>query len=781
MQRLGWLSGATNDHQSDGRPSSGCGVTGNRILVIGSGFGGAIPAARLAEAGFDVTLLERGPWRDSVPVRSMGIGSRAPLPTGRHLFGGFLRSIRTPRGRITLNKRGFLEVYLSKGLKILSASNVGGGSHAYLALHMRPPEPGYWDAAGLSDADMERHYETLMSRMGTTVPGSAHRRNSIGSLVANSSVLSTDDDASALPMGLRLPEEPDAPRLISDDGLSRLESQPGRDGTFGSPGGGKTTLDAVYLYAAIRDHGLQVHDLTEAVLVRPAGPAVAGRWRVTARNLRSGRVQDHFADHVFVAAGTIGTLDLLLRSRQAPHGLNGMPRLGEKFFANGDLAFTCRLPDGRLTSPSIAVDGAVRCADGAHPLGEREWPLLIVSTLPTRDLPVPKFLKRRLRRNVIIAGMGKDRGGRVRLVDNSLVVDYEPSANPIYRDVTEAVAIVAAELGATVSDPGTPTTAHPMGGASLADSDDRGVVNLDGEVFGHPGLYVTDAAALPQPVGGPPSLTIGAWAEHVAARFIERNAPTGKRETPARKESTPEPTTINSWWGRHVVTRVVRDGCRRPALMAARDELLALAHGAVFELGCGDGINISLLDESRVTSYAAIDPSEELLFDARDVAAARRIPADIRWGVGEDVPFPDASFDTVITSYTLCSVRNPQEVLREIRRILRPGGVVLYLEHGLAPDPAVRRRQHLMDPISTRLLGNCHMSRSVSDSFQQAGFTIERMGAAYADGLPRYAGWLEWGVARPASDEPDMDGQAIQPAGHGSRSVPPTIEKTIEK
>lgn len=73
------------------------------------------------------------------------------------------------------------------------------------------------------------------------------------------------------------------------------------------------------------------------------------------------------------------------------------------------------------------------------------------------------------------------------------------------------------------------------------------------------------------------------------------------------------------------------------------------------------------------------------------------------------------------------------------------------------------------------------MSRSVSDSFQQAGFTIERMGAAYADGLPRYAGWLEWGVARPASDEPDMDGQAIQPAGHGSRSVPPTIEKTIEK
>ncbi|MCV7152692.1 methyltransferase domain-containing protein [Mycolicibacterium pyrenivorans] len=725
-------------------------MTGTRIVVIGSGFGGAIPAARLAEAGFEVILLERGPWRDSVPVRSIGIRSRAPLPTGRHLVGGFLRSIRTPRGRVTLNKRGFLEVYLSKGLKILSASNVGGGSHAYLGLHMRPPEPGYWDAAGLSDTGMERHYETLMERMGTTVPGPAHRRNSIGKLVERSSVLSTDDVAAALPMGLRLPDEPDSPQLISNDGLSRMEAAPGRDGTFGSPGGGKTTLDAAYLYAAMRDHGLQVHDLTEAVLVRPAGPAAAGRWRVTARNLRSGRVRDHFADHVFVAAGTVGTLDLLLRSRQAQHGLTGMPRLGEKFFANGDLAFTCRLPDRRMTRPSIAVDGAVRCVDGIRPLGERAWPLLIVSTLPTGDLPLPKFLKRRLRRDVIIAGMGKDRGGRVRLVGNRLVVEYEPDTNPIYRDVAEAVAIVAAELGTTVSKPGTPTTAHPMGGACLADSPDRGVVNLGGEVFGHPGLYVTDAAALPQPVGGPPSLTIGAWAEHVAERFIEKNAPADRRGVPVGKKSIPTQTAMDGWWGRHVVTRVVRDGCRRPALMSARDELLAHAHGAVFELGCGDGINIPLLDEPRITSYTAIDPSDELLLRARDVAAGHRIPADIRWGVGEDVPFPDASFDTVITSYALCSVRSPHEVLREMRRILRPDGVVLYLEHGLAPDRAVRRWQRRVDPISTRLLGNCHMSRSISDSFGHAGFTVERLGAAYADGLPRFAGWLEWGVARPA-------------------------------
>lgn len=564
-------------------------------------------------------------------------------------------------------------------------------------------------------------------------------------------------------MGLRVPVEPDAPRLITDGALSRMEAQPGRDGTFGSPGGGKTTLDTAYLYPAMRDHGLRVHDLTEASLVRPAGPAAGGRWRVTARDLRSGRTQDHFADHVFVAAGTIGTLDLLMRSRAADRGLTGMPHLGERFFANGDLAITCRLPDGRLVSPSIAVDGAVRCVDGARPLGGRPWPLLIVSTLPTGDFPVPEFLKRRLRRDIVIAGMGKDRGGEVRLVRDKLVIDYDPGTQPIYRDIAEAVAIVASELGARASEPGTPTTAHPMGGACLAVSEDRGVVSLDGEVFGHPGLYITDAAALPEPVGGPPSLTIGAWAEHVAERFIAKNASPAPRVRPAeRAPATIGRTVMGGWWGRHVVTRVVRSGCRRPALMGARGELLALAHGDVFELGCGDGINIPLLDESRVSSYSAIDPSDELLLRAHDVAAERRVPVDIRWGVGENIPFPDASFDTVLTSYTLCSVEDPEAVLREIRRILRPSGVVLYLEHGLAPDLAVQRRQRHIDPISTRLLGNCHMSRPVSAAFQEAGFTTERMGAGYADGLPKYAGWLEWGVARMASKEDRHQQRALQ-------------------
>ena len=727
----------------------------SRVLVIGSGFGGAIAGARIAAAGFDVTIVERGPWRDSIPVRSMGIQDPSPLPTGRHLFGTLVRSIRTGRGRVTLNTRGFLEVYRSRDLHILSASNVGGGSHAYLGLHMRPPDPGYWDAAGLGDAAMERHYATVMERLRTAVPRPDHRPNSGGAHAAAAVLGPVAERVQPLPMGMRFAEDPARPRIVSDGEISRFEARPGRDGTFGSPGGGKTTLDAAYLHEAMRDHGLQVLDLTEARLIRPAGPTGSGRYRVTVRDLRSRRVRDLVADHVFVAAGTVNTLELLLRSRAAAGGLVGMPRLGERFFANGDWAFTCRLPEGRSTSPSIPVEGRVQAQAGFGRAGTRPWPLVILSTLPTADMPLPGFVKRRLWRDVIVAGMGKDRSGTVSLGRHGLVISYDPGVSPIYGEIEDAVAEIAAELGATVKAGGTPTTAHPLGGACLGPSESEAVVDLDGEVFGNPGLHVTDAAALPDAVGGPPSLTIGAWAEHVAERFISRHGPTAPVEPASRREAAvpvrnPERSVMDSWWGRHVVTRVVRSGCRRPGLMVPRRDVLALAEGDVFELGCGDGVNIPLLDDAQVRSYSAIDPSGELLDTARRIAAGATFATDIRRGRGESVPFPDAAFDTVLTAYTMCSVDDPARVLRELRRVLRPGGSILFIEHGLAPERAVQRWQRRLDPVSTRLLGNCHMSREVSGAFDRAGFDTERLGCEYVPDTPSFAGWVEWGVARPS-------------------------------
>ena len=497
------------------------------VLVIGSGFGGAISAAGVAEAGFTVKLLERGPWRDTAPVKSMGVPDRAPLPQGWRALTGLIRTLRIPmlpRGSITLSKRGFFDVFVAKNLTILTTSNVGGGSHAYGALNMRPPGPGYWDAAGLSDELMERHYENVAARLGSKLPKLENVGNPLQELFKGSSLLAADDSVLAAPMGLLFPKDPANPTtVITDDGVTRWEVRPGEEGTLGSAGGGKSTLDFVYLHPAMRKHGLKVLDLVEAISIAVAGTESSGRFRVTAHNLKTGDIEHHYANHVFVAAGTMNTLELLLRSREA-NGLKGMPQLGKRFYTNGDLIAFCSLKDGAITRPSIPVDGIVKTRAGVAPLGNRPWPLLVALTLPSDELPLPAFMKRIMRRQFMIAGMGKDAGGgEVYLKNNKLIIDYEPSRSPIYEDIRRAHIEVAKEIGGKLAGGKRPTTAHPMGGACVGRSTEDGVIDCYGEVFDCPGLYVTDAAALPGPLGGPPSLTIGAWADYVAGNFVVRH------------------------------------------------------------------------------------------------------------------------------------------------------------------------------------------------------------------------------------------------------------------
>jgi SAM-dependent methyltransferase len=202
------------------------------------------------------------------------------------------------------------------------------------------------------------------------------------------------------------------------------------------------------------------------------------------------------------------------------------------------------------------------------------------------------------------------------------------------------------------------------------------------------------------------------------------------------------------WWEQHVVPRLIRNCCGQPQIMKARSRVVPLASGDVFELGCGGGINLAFYDAQRVTSFAGCDPSTALLEDTRRIAADRGMPADIKSGVGEAIPFADASFDTVVTTFTLCSVADPAQVLSEIRRILRPGGTALFLEHGSAPDPGVRAWQRGIEPLWKRIGGGCHLTRPIADAYDRAGFQTELMGASYMPKTPRPMGWIEWGVAR---------------------------------
>lgn len=200
-------------------------------------------------------------------------------------------------------------------------------------------------------------------------------------------------------------------------------------------------------------------------------------------------------------------------------------------------------------------------------------------------------------------------------------------------------------------------------------------------------------------------------------------------------------------WDKYVVPRMIRCACGQPEIMHLRRAVVPQAAGAVFELGCGGGINQPLYDAAAVTSFAGIDPSPELLAYARAAAQHRGWPVVLDEAAGEAIPFADAGFDTVVTTYTLCSVADQGKVLGELYRVLRPGGRLLFLEHGHAPDPGVAVWQRRIEPVWKRLMGGCHLTRPVGDAIVTAGFALMQCEGRYLPRAPRFAGWMEWGIA----------------------------------
>lgn len=491
------------------------------VVVIGSGFGGAVAAARLVDGGLRVCLLERGPWRDTLPVRSMGIAERAPLPRGRGAWRRVLRSWSSaalPGGRVVLNPQGLFDLHTGRGLNVLCASGVGGGSHVYAGLNERPPDAAYWDgiAPTLSAARMSVHYEAVLTRLGSRrAMADDQVPNSLAERFRDHPRLDTREADLAFTMGLQWPAIPGAPRLVrTADGVERMEMQPGEDGNLGSYHGGKTTLDFAYLARAMQQ-GLVVRDLQEVHKIM----RVAGGYRVEVLDRRTHTRQALSVPRVVVAAGALNTLRLLLDS-VAAGGLGPMPSLGQRFGGNGDFFGYWDLRDGtRDLSRGLPAHGPLRLREQASPA---RWPLIAEGSLPDgRDLPLGSWIKRRLRHGTYVAGMGVDaQDGVVRLRRGRLAIDFEPTHSAVYADIIEAFRQLGAASGHRIYHFRRPTSVHPTGGACIGQSPTQGVIDAQGEVYGHPGLYVADAAALPKPVGGPPSLSIAAWAEHVAQQLL---------------------------------------------------------------------------------------------------------------------------------------------------------------------------------------------------------------------------------------------------------------------
>jgi ubiquinone/menaquinone biosynthesis C-methylase UbiE len=181
-------------------------------------------------------------------------------------------------------------------------------------------------------------------------------------------------------------------------------------------------------------------------------------------------------------------------------------------------------------------------------------------------------------------------------------------------------------------------------------------------------------------------------------------------------------------------------------LVQPRRRTLSRATGRILEIGFGTGANLAHYP-AGVSRIEAIDPDVDLdRFSARRIARAG-IDVDFHHLDAERLPFRAASFDTVVCTLTLCSIPHVEDALREVRRVLRPGGRFLFLEHGLAPDQGVARWQERLDPLQQRLAGGCHLSRPTVPLVRDAGLELEATSQYYLRGVPRFLGFMTEGSA----------------------------------
>ena len=203
-----------------------------------------------------------------------------------------------------------------------------------------------------------------------------------------------------------------------------------------------------------------------------------------------------------------------------------------------------------------------------------------------------------------------------------------------------------------------------------------------------------------------------------------------------------------SFYQHHVLPRLLDLAMRQEVLLPFRRRVIGAAEGRVLEIGIGSGLNLPLYG-STVRAVIGLDPSPGLLLMARDRAVAAPVPVELREGSAEAVPLEDASIDTVVTTWTLCTIPDARRALGELRRVLRPDGALLFIEHGRAPEPGVARWQDRLDPLWRRIAGGCHLNREIDELISGSGFRIDKLTNTRLPG-PRTHTFLYEGRAQPA-------------------------------
>jgi len=197
----------------------------------------------------------------------------------------------------------------------------------------------------------------------------------------------------------------------------------------------------------------------------------------------------------------------------------------------------------------------------------------------------------------------------------------------------------------------------------------------------------------------------------------------------------------------YILPQVIDRVCSAEHIMKLREEVVHQAQGRVLEVGMGSAINLALYDCTRVELVYGLEPSEGMRRKAQKNLA--HSPVDVQWLdlPGEQVPLADESVDTVLLTFTLCTIPDWKTALLQMRRVLKPCGSLLFLEHGEAPHNRTRTWQHRITPGWKKISGGCHLNRHIADLITEAGFSIQELENFYMPGAPRIAGYIYKGRA----------------------------------
>ena len=199
-------------------------------------------------------------------------------------------------------------------------------------------------------------------------------------------------------------------------------------------------------------------------------------------------------------------------------------------------------------------------------------------------------------------------------------------------------------------------------------------------------------------------------------------------------------------YDQHVLPHLIDFACGMGAVMKTRAQIVPQAEGRVLEIGIGSGLNLSFYDPAKVSVIVGVDPSAAMQKLARQRAAQISIPVEmVALELGQ-IQAADASFDSIVCTFTLCTIPDAMAALQEMRRVLKPGGKLLFSEHGLAPDLPVVRWQHRLTPLWKPFSGGCHLNRDIPALIRAGGFNIGQLDSSYLKG-PRPMTWVSRGWA----------------------------------